>query len=126
MSTNLPWAIKLDVSLTPLLWPSIGEIVLLLSFLYVLAKSGTQEGRNKLLIILAATLLLVMSTFPSVLYYIVTPVGPPPVEWEEGYYEGLVVRDWVLTKGQLDGVILLALFLSYLYVRYWELSRKKM
>lgn len=110
----------MDVSIGVYLYPLIGEVALTIFFLYVLATRGPQKGRNLLLISLVAILLLMIGTFLEALRINITPLGPPPETWEEGYYDTLYMRSMTLFKAQIDSIILFSLFISFIYVKYRE------
>lgn len=110
----------MDIASGFVFYPLAVESILLIIFLLVLFTRGTREGRY---IWLTAAIVIVIFSVLSITNAIAIsaiPIGPPPVIWEEGYYDALAMRSLIYMRAEIESIYLLILSSSYTFMKFKE------
>jgi len=107
------------------LFPLVFESILLIIFFIILIKQGPRAGVKILAAIFLIVVFFSFNAISRAVYWSSIPIGPPPIYFDEGYYDGLVVRSNDNFLAILHSYFLLLLSISYTLTNFREYRSSK-
>ncbi len=95
------------------LFPLVFEFLLVIIFFVTLIKLGPRDGAKIISTIFLVVVYFSFHAISRAVYWSSIPIGPPPIHFDEGYYDGLVVRSNDNFLAILHSFFLLLLSTSY-------------
>ncbi|MGY5863881.1 MAG: hypothetical protein RTV41_04720 [Candidatus Thorarchaeota archaeon] len=99
------------------MYPLVFEFVLVIIFYITIIRQGPRSGVKTLVTIFLIIVLFSFLSISRAVYWSLTPIGPPPIHFDEGYYDGLVARSIDNSIAIHHSFLLLLLSTSYVLAK---------
>ena len=99
------------------LFPSVIEFLLVIIYYIILIRQGPRSGVKTLATIFLIVVYFSIQSISRAVYWSSIPIGPPPIHFDEGYYDGLATRSIDNSLAIIHSFLLLLLSTSFVLAK---------